>query len=177
MMKEVKALTELEPIDGFRFNINTQPLNVLRTSGTWNYAIANSQRYFDACVTLFNSSQNENNFLTVEMSGLRGITAIGSYNVLPEYGVLVKGEGYIKKLKEHKKGNYMVEIRKILGPAHIGIFMKNKSFGLNTLHRVSPFTSYGYQLELTVSFPLMDRMILINSKVKQDAFMKIISIR
>jgi len=157
MMYSVKALTQLEPIDGFRFNMSVEPLDILRLSATWNYSIIGSRRYFDACGTLFNFSQGEpsfnNYFLTAELSGLRGFTAIGSHMVSPGLGILIKGESTIPDLKSIKKARYMIEMRKILGPGHIGLFKKENSFGLHYLHRLNPSFSYGCQLELTVSLP------------------------
>lgn len=154
MMQAVKSLTQLESVDGFRFNASIQPLDALRASGTWNYAILTNKRHFDLCMSLFNPAQEDSilykDFLTTEFSGLRGITAIGSFIPVPKFGIMVKGEGNWRDVKDTKDGNYMIELRKMLGSMHVGIFKKDDSFGLNYLHRTTPSFSHGIQLGLTV---------------------------
>jgi len=171
-MQGVKSLTELMPIDGLRFSINMEPLSSFRTSSAWNYGIISDKKSFDICVTKFNSEQEEvspyNDFLTAEWSGYRGITAIGSFILSRELGLMVKGEGYLKNIESIHNGIYMIELRKLLGLAHIGIFRKENSFGLNYLHRISPSISYGVQLGLTVSLLKQYRRILKKLKEKQD---------
>jgi hypothetical protein len=131
-----------------------EPLSLFKTSLAWNYGMISDRKFFDLCITKFNSEQEKvsshNDFLTAEWSGHRGITAIGSFILSRKLGLMMKGEGYLKNLKSIYDGIYMIELRKLLGPAHIGIFRKDNSFGLNYLHRMSPSMSYGGQLGLTV---------------------------
>lgn len=162
MMQGVKSLTELVPTDGLRFSISLQPFSSFRISSAWNYGMLSDMRSFDLCLTKFNSEQEEpssyNDFVTAEYSGFRGFTAIGSLVLSKNLGIMLRGEGSLKPHFKNKKTFkdtlqsmlYMLEVRKLLGPAHIGIFRKQNSFGLNYLHRMNPTFSYGAQLGLTV---------------------------
>eukprot|EP00826_Nyctotherus_ovalis_P065846 TRINITY_DN9695_c0_g2_i1.p1 TRINITY_DN9695_c0_g2~~TRINITY_DN9695_c0_g2_i1.p1 ORF type:complete len:146 (+),score=30.12 TRINITY_DN9695_c0_g2_i1:449-886(+) len=129
-MLPIQSLTQLEPIDGFRFNVSVQPLDALRVSGTWNYAIVASKRHFDVCMSAFNLAKERevpcNDFATAEVSGRRGVTAIGSYVLSPKLGLMLKGEGTLRNMRVFNATskvsdivrdiNYMIELRKILGP-------------------------------------------------------------
>ena len=154
MMQPIAAITQLEPIDGMCFNMSAQLMNTLRTSLAWNYGMLSEINHMDLCITLLNPSQEDpspyNDFLTAELSGLRGFTAIGSYIPMKSLGLIFKGEGNISNLKEIKNSPYMFEIRKMLGAQHIGVYKKRDSFGVNYLQRISPEQSYGFQLGFTV---------------------------
>lgn len=154
IMQGVKTLTQLNPIDGLRFNINVQSLSMLRISGTWNYGILSEGPFFDLCMTLFNPLQGEpspyNDFITGEYSGYRGFTAIGSYIPSKRLGFMFKGEGNVSNLKKFRNATHMIELRKLFGSMHIGVFRRNDSFGMSYLHRTSPNFSFGAQIGLTV---------------------------
>lgn len=154
MMMGVRSLTRLEPIDGLRFNVSVQPLALFRASGTWSFGILGSGRHFGLCTSLFSAEEDlRGDFVTGEYSGARGLTVLGSRTLSKKLGVVLKGEGSLKSFKSLESfGNamYMVEIRKLLGPTHIGVFRKENLFGLNLLHRASSDLSYGAQLGITV---------------------------
>ncbi len=155
MMQPVKAMTQPDPIDGLRFNISVQPLKVFRASATWKYATFAGKQYFSACAAAMNPKEDVpapyNDFVAGEFSGDKGVTVTGSYIPIPQWGVMLKGEGNLRDVKDIKSITYTVESRKMFGPIHVGVFKKNDSFGVNYLHRANPFFSYGTYLELFVS--------------------------
>eukprot|EP00826_Nyctotherus_ovalis_P018826 TRINITY_DN1569_c0_g2_i1.p1 TRINITY_DN1569_c0_g2~~TRINITY_DN1569_c0_g2_i1.p1 ORF type:complete len:277 (-),score=27.15 TRINITY_DN1569_c0_g2_i1:347-1177(-) len=176
MMREVRSLTRLEPIDGLRFNVSLQPLAVFRASGAWNFGILGSGRYFSLCVSMFSPEEDSyGDFVTGEYSGARGLTVIGSRTLSKNLGIVLKGEGSLKSLKSFESfGNalYMLEVRKLLGPAHVGVFRKENLLGLNFLHRTSPALSYGVQLGITVFLVERGSRILKSCEARQGGSMR-----
>ena len=58
VMLPVKALTQLDPIDGFRLMLGIQPWKMLRLSGTWNYANIGKSG-FNVCGAWLNQPEEE----------------------------------------------------------------------------------------------------------------------
>ena len=153
-MQPVKAVTQPEPIDGLRFSVNVQPLDMFRMSGTWNYATFSGKQYFSACGTALHQKEDMatpySDFVTGEFSGDKGITIMGSYIPIPQYGAMLKVEGHLESTRKLNAANYMVEARKMFGPIHVGVFKKHDAFGVSYLHRPHEAISYAAEIELFV---------------------------
>ena len=100
-MNPVKALTNLDAIDGLRIIVSLQPLRMLRLAGTWNYANIDKSG-FSLCSALMRDTEDEenkspyNDFLCGEFSSEKGIHVLGSYIPFPNWGIMAKVEGHMK---------------------------------------------------------------------------------
>ncbi len=156
-MHPVKALTQLEPIDGLKMGLSYQPHSMIRISSTWNYANIGKSG-FSLCGAWLNQQADEEldenkpyrDMFSAEYSGNAGVSALGSYIPIPSWGLMLKGEGRIIDLKKLANPQYMVELRKIWGSVHTGIFKKHDAFGLSLLYRYFNFITTAGQLEFFV---------------------------
>jgi len=161
MLNPVKALTQLDPIDGLRLLVSIQPKQTIRLSGTWNYANIGKSG-FNMCGTWMklNEEDAENekkniysypDFITAECASDKGIAIMGSYVPFPTWGgIMAKVEGRAKLHEKLDQTKFAIELREMFDTLHAGIILKHDALALSLLKRFSNSLSCAGQLEAYV---------------------------